>query len=392
MRLLHLSLALVLLSFLSLGSSFRGGNSRFGANPSINVSNITLAPPKYVPQHAYGALGQLIAIKNNVYLSVAFDEQYVQSYLYQFDYHLNLTGTLNLTSVDQYAFVGFSLFGVAQTDSIYAISNHNIALINASNPNSLKVELVIEINDGALDHGFPSTDGTEIWVFFNNFTNYATGFLAFDAVTLQTKGFFTYLPPPGYTWDYTPECQSSPNNYTAYCQFGIRNSHGSVEQYIEEFSLSNFAVQAKTNLADWMDVAYIGYQGKCEVWSVYQWYFDGHVSFNISGFSSSLQALWNTTLPSNTIGVDGIVIVADSVLVSLTIQQSRNVLAGQIYQYSSETGTLMQRYPNSLPYVVKFNYDSVPNPYILYNLDQNLYSVGLATAAGDPNYLVRWEF
>jgi len=378
--------------FVSMTFSFRFGNMKgFGANPSINVSNVTLAPPKYISDHSFPQLGQLIAIKNNVYLSVAFDDQYVQSYLYQFDYHLNLTGTLNLTSVDQYAFVGFSLFGVDQTGAIYAVSNHNIALINASNPSSLKIEHVVEFDDGALDHGFPSTDGTQIWVFFNNFTDFSTGWLALNAETLEVNGFFPYFPPPGYQWEYTPECQSSPTNYTAYCQYGIRDEHG-VEQYINSFALNNFAVQAKTNLADWMDVAYIGYKGQCEVWSVYQWYFDGHTAFNVTGLSQDLKQIWSTTLPSNTIGVDGIVLVDDSVLVSLTIQQTKNVLAGQIYQYESEQGSIQQHYPNSLPYVVKFTYNSVPNPYIPYNLDQNLYSIGIATAKGDPNYLVRWEF
>jgi len=381
--------AVLLLALLAAVSARR---SPFGAKPTVLVSNITISPPSYVDPHSFPEIGQICAVGSNVYMSASFSQEYVESYVYQFDVNLNLTYTLNLTSIDAYSFLGYSLFGVATTNSLYVVGNHKVLLVSLANTTNLQVVTVANFTDGTLFHGFPSTDGTQIFVFYNNYTDHTTGFLSLDATTLNVTGYYQVAPPKGFDWDYTPECQASPNNYTAYCQVGYRN-YDQTQQLIQMFSLYNFTVEDETTLADYMDTAPLGYEGSCEVWSTYKWYTeDGYYNFNVTGLSPNLDEVWSTLLPSNTVSVDGVVVVGGSVLVSLGQTQAKGVLSGQIYQYDSETGAYQTHYPNNLPYVVKWNYNSTPNPYILSGVNQNLYSIGVATHPEDPNYLVRWEF
>jgi len=380
------SFVLVSILFVLFSSTFAGHRfGPFGNSPSIDVTNITIP----IPKDSAAQFGQIISLGSNVYYSIAYSSDYVQSILYQYDINLNLTGTLNLTSIDQYSFIGYSLFGIATSNTLYLTSNHKIVQVNATN---LQVIKVLNYTDGIISKGFPSSDGTQFWVFYQNNTDFSTGFLAFSSTTLSQTGFFQYKPPAGYDFSFPPDCQSSPNSFVAYCSVGFHNFNGDV-YYVQELSLNNFTVNYQSSYSQYIDVAPVGYQGNCEVWTVYGYNNHGNgFAYNITGFSPSLNVIWSTALPTNTQGVDGLVTVGGSVLVSVTIKTTQGIISGQIYQYNSENGNLQQRYNNNSPYVIKFWYDSIPTPYITQSTEQNLFSFGDTTHNGDPDYLVRWEF
>jgi len=328
-------------------------------------------------------MGYLMGIDDQLFMTSSVEylngRNYVwQTYLYEFNLQLELTATLNLTSINPTSPIGSKYsFGNSNNKQLYLFSmgtGPSLFSVAQVDTTSMSVVTVKQFN-GTVWSGFINYEGTEV-IYVTQAGPKGVNALVLNATGLAMLGSFPLNPPQGDQWVSYPSCIASNNDPTvAYCSCELIKGNREAE-YIFTLSLTNFRTTAniETSLF-FMEVAYPGISSPADLFVLSNYPVGQNYFFNLTGYSSDLKQVWQVELPPNTDLVFGMVSVGNSVVVSISPKVFANVVMG----YDSSTGQQNGQWNNTTPYPVSLPYVGVPPPIFESNAVWDLLSVDLAS-------------
>jgi len=345
---------------------------------SINATYVDVPRPSYIPSDWEAATyGSLMGIGDNVYMFAAFIlPTGTESYLYEFNSDLELTSTLNLTYINSEVAIGYdSTFGNSFNKQIYMLSQTILVQVDSVSMQVVNTQTFSE----ALIDGFSNYQGSEV-VYFGSYQN-EVGFMVLSATNLAFINFYALDLPSGYQWAAYPYCRPSNIDQTlAYCSCELIAE--TYVLYTFSLSLTTFKMLNYIETSGDLVVAYPDSSSTADLFILSDYEASKVYYYNLTGYTSTLQVVWQVELPTNTDAVYSIQSAGNSIIVSII---QTKTYANVLLEYDSNTGELIGQWQNTTPCDLVFD-DSTPAPFYESNGNWNL--IGLGLPEGLPGILL----